>query len=421
MFFYGTPGGNFNLVTGQANVFEVGSNVGYSYVLSGINVNNKFVVTGSTGQIINYGGITNLNGYFLSGTSNGFVLAPISDIKASGGTGGDSTFVQPGLNTYTAGTASNPSVNISAATLNYLSATSISAVTYYGDGSHLSGVSTSYTNSNPSAIAVGGIQVGTTFSSVTTSQMFDLMLYPELFPTLTNPSSSFSLTQSGLREIGEVVTILNFIAAFSRGSISPPYTTSGYRSGLPNTYVYVGTGLSSTTTTNLTDSKTVSSYTVLNGVQSWTCGVMYDAGEQPKSSKGNNYSSPLPSGTTSISTQTITGVYPVFATTVLISTMTKQTLVLMNSTYIGVTMVAEDDSNKEKIDFPIVWSPITGIQFYNTVSSAWEWIGGTKANSLLTFDITSVTNVIQGNIINYNRYTNNGAKIGSRQLRFYTN
>ena len=277
-----------------------------------------------------------------------------------------------------------------------------------------------YTNSNPSVITVGGISIGSTFSASTMTDLFDMMLYPELFPTLTNPSSSFSFTQSGLHEIGELIATLNFSSVFSRGSISPAYGTSGYRSGLPNTYVYTGYGLSNVLSTSLSDSETATGYTVVNGSQSWSGAVKYDIGEQPKSSKGNNYSTPLPSGQTSTSTQTITGVYPTFATTVAIDTMTKQPLALMNSTYIGVTMVAEDDTNKQKMEFPTVWSVITGIQFYNTVSSTWEWIGGSKANSLLTFDITSVTETIQGNIINYNRYTNNGAKIGSRQLRFYT-
>lgn len=56
--------------------------------------------------------------------------------------GNDITRLQSGLNTYTGGTANNPTINISAATLNYLSATTISAGTYYGDGSNLSGIST---------------------------------------------------------------------------------------------------------------------------------------------------------------------------------------------------------------------------------------------------------------------------------------
>ena len=127
MFFYGMPDGTFESSTGQANVFEVGGNIGYAKILSGININNLFIVTGSTGQIINYGGQIDLTGYFLSGTSTGFVLAPISDITTSPSI--SRTRLQNGLNTYTAGTINSPSVNISAATLSYLSANTISANT----------------------------------------------------------------------------------------------------------------------------------------------------------------------------------------------------------------------------------------------------------------------------------------------------
>ncbi len=64
----------------------------------------------------------------------------------SGSTGnGSQTFVQPGLNTYTGGTSSAPTVNISAATLSYLSASTISGGTFYGDGSGLSGLGNSIT------------------------------------------------------------------------------------------------------------------------------------------------------------------------------------------------------------------------------------------------------------------------------------
>lgn len=54
-----------------ATYFEVGSN------LYNLKIRN---------QITSYSGITNLSGKFLSGTSNGFVLADISSIVLTGGT-----------------------------------------------------------------------------------------------------------------------------------------------------------------------------------------------------------------------------------------------------------------------------------------------------------------------------------------------
>ena len=279
-----------------------------------------------------------------------------------------------------------------------------------------------YTNAAPVLETVGGIAAGTTFEEQTMGEMWDALLYPELFPTLVNPSNTLTLMQEGIREVGEIIASLNFSAGFSRGSISPAYGTSGYRSGLPVSYNYSGAGLPSTAPSPLlSNSQIVSNYTVLIGTQSWTGTVSYSMGEQPKSSKDSNYSTPLSAGTTGSITRAIIGVYPYFATTVNIGTYTKQALALMNSTYIEITMVAETEVNKQTVDFPIVWSTITGIQFYNTISGMWEWIHGGKAASLSTFTTSLVLHTVQGNSISYTRFAHNGSTIGSRKLRFYTN
>ena len=267
---------------------------------------------------------------------------------------------------------------------------------------------------------VGGISDGMSFSSATMKQMWDQLIKQEKFPVLTAPSSTFTSSITGFREVGEVIN-LTFSSAFSRGLISPQYTAlSPFRSGTPNTYQFTGTGLVNASKTDLTDSQVISGYTVLINAQNWQGRVAYDEGVQPKSSYDNDYLTPLPAGTTSYITRTITGVYPFFATTVNLVTLTKQTLASHTSTYVQVTMVAEDGTNKQKMELPVAWSAITGIQFYNTVSSAWEWINGSAVNSLLTFTISSTTETIQGSVINYNLYTHNGPTIGSRQLRFYT-
>ena len=280
---------------------------------------------------------------------------------------------------------------------------------------------TSYTNATPTPqnfpanSPFDNIPTGSTFTNQTFTEMMDQMLYPELFPSLSNPSNGFSLSQAGLQEIG-LITALNFSASFNRGSINPQYTAaSPYRSGLPNTYVYTGTGVSNNASTSLTDTETVASYTVLSGSQSWTGAVNYDGGVQPKSSKANNYSTPLPAGTASPNTQTITGVYPPFATTVAIATLTKQSLQTMSS-LIQVDMQAEVFGGpKQTLDVPNVWSSITGLQQYNTLSLAWDTI------ALSTFTPTSATtHTIQGNVISYTRYEHNGSTIGGRKLRFTT-
>ncbi len=287
------------------------------------------------------------------------------------------------------------------------------------------GGSDTFTNATPMPQNFPGnspfdnIGTGTTFSNKTFTEMMNLMLYPELFPSLTNPSqTNFTLSPSGFREIGEQFSAggITLSSTFSRGSINPAYGTNGFRSGLPNAYIYTGPGSvptpqSSTSLTNVT--ATTAPYTIVQGAQSWTSKVAYDAGQQPLSSTGNNFNSPLPAGQTNNNlTRTITGVYPTFATTVSIGTLTQQDLQSM-TVYEEVSMVAETGGNKQTIDIPVAWSTITGLQQFNTFSGTWDII------SLGTFTVTSVTKIIQGvSGIPYNRYTHNGATIGARQLRF---
>ena len=278
-----------------------------------------------------------------------------------------------------------------------------------------------YTNPN-GCIAVGGIKAGTTFNDLTMSEMWDLLLYPELYPSLSNPSVSLSRSpSSSYYEIGDTISF-SLTASFNRGSINPAYGTSGYRSGLPNKYDFTGAQTEDVETTNMSATENVTDYTVLSGSQSWSCRTYYDAGEQPKSNKGADYGSPLPAGSVT-SSVSFTGVYPYFATTANLNTLTKQSLTSMSSTYVQINMVAESDTSdlKQRAEFPQAWRQITGIQFLNTLNNTWEWLDGSKANSLLTFTKTTTTKEVQGNEVAYNLYTNNKTTTGARQLRFYTN
>ena len=268
---------------------------------------------------------------------------------------------------------------------------------------------------------IGGITTGQVFDSASMTEMWDALIKQELFPNLTNPSSNFTSNVTGFREIGAEINI-TFTSTFNRGSINPQYTAdSPFRSGEANEHILTGTGLSNITSTDLTETVTINNYTVLPNGQSWSGQVSYDEGVQPKSSYDNDYESPLSAGTTSTTSRTITGVYPWFATTSNITTKTKQTLSSHTATFNQVNMVAESGSDKQAYWISESHNSVTGVQFFNTVSNQWEWIGGSKANSLTTFTTSSETIEVQGNNINYTKYTHNGALSGARQLRFYTN
>ena len=275
-----------------------------------------------------------------------------------------------------------------------------------------------YTNSTPTLTNFPNddnpsIPAGSTFVSKSFQEMMELMLYPTLNPTLTAPSSTFSISPSGFQEIGDVINItLN--ATFSKGSISPAYAGGpSERSGDPVEYRYTGTGTSNIVSNQSANQQTVSSYTVLINDQSWTSAVSHSAGEQPLDSDGNAYDNPYPDGLTPTITRKITGVYPVYATSVSINTLTKQSLQSM-STDIVVTVVAEDNTNKHTIDIPIAFGSITKVQLLNTVSGQFE------GDLLNDFSSNSITKNVNAGAtgVPYQRFTHNGAKVGERTYKF---
>lgn len=286
------------------------------------------------------------------------------------------------------------------------------------------------TLSAAASITVGGINEGTSVTDMTNQELWEMLLVKELFPALTNPSSNFTFNAGSnnvLKEIGSAIAPLTFTATFNRGSINPQYKSdSQYRSGLPNSYTYTGTGLpgEAVSSTNLTDTQTVESYTVLAGAQSWTMNVSYDAGVQPKSNKGNNYQTPLASGSIGAKTLTINGVYPVYANTQDgdISTMTKQSLASNNST-LTYTMAGETATEKWSVEVPATWNAITGFQVADVGASNWNYMGGGKAESLLQWQTSDINKDVNSTAtqVAYKKYTFNGALQGVSQLRVQFN
>jgi hypothetical protein len=279
---------------------------------------------------------------------------------------------------------------------------------------------------------VGGIPAGTSVFDLrgdTVTSILNDLLFPTAYPTLTAPSGSFTITPTSgsatLQEVSANISI-NSSASFSRGSISPQYSAaSPYRSGPANNYNYSGIGLIDVSFTGSPDTQTITNYSVTLGNQAgWLSDIQYDAGVQPKDSKGNNYNSPLSAGTTSTLSRTFEGVFPIFASTVTIGVLTKQTLVsMLTGNSLTYTMVAESGGNKQQFEIPTAWTgaptnrPLVGVQQYNTVSAQWEYPGGSAATSLLLWTTSAVTETIQTNTVNYTRYTYNGTDRSSVQIR----
>jgi len=149
------------------------------------------------------------------------------------------------------------------------------------------------------AIEVGGIEVGDNFAVGTSyDDMWDALLNPTLFPTFTAPSASLSYSADTYYEVGTSVAATPGMVALNRGSISPAYGTSGYRSGEATGYALASSGAD----TEYSDSNTTGLFSVSALTRSTkgnivlTATASYAAGEQPKDSKGNNYDSPLAAG-----------------------------------------------------------------------------------------------------------------------------
>lgn len=268
-----------------------------------------------------------------------------------------------------------------------------------------SGGSSTFTGT--AAIDIGGIKVGDSWDNAPISDVVNAIINPELFPTFVNPTFSFTSTVNGFKEVGSI-TDITFNVNFSRGSITPQYSAeNNYRSGLPTTYNYNGPVGSEVKANNaLTDTKTITGYSIAIGNNTFSCSVDYSIGTQPKSSKGNDYNTPLPAGTLAAKSVTITGVYPVYNG---IGTLSKIPL-QAHGTAIVVDAPADMvvGGNRFTIQYPNVWSGKTPIvQQENELSKAWD------NQNMSEYEITDIN--ISG--VPYKQVKYIGSGIGVRKLK----
>lgn len=272
--------------------------------------------------------------------------------------------------------------------------------TWYAKGG--SGGSGALEKAITAAIDVGGIEAGDNFPIDTPyDDMWDALLNPTLYPEFTAPSATLSGTGDKLLEAGSTL-VATITATFDRGSISPAYGTSGYRSGAANDYALnSGAGQASGTW-----SETVSA---LNN--EFTAVVSYDAGEQPKDSKGNDYSTALAAGSVTTNKVSYEFVDALWANTANIGTIAKLTLVSKKAKQKDFSFPAQTVANPEVFDIPASWT-VTAVQVKNDLSGQWE-------DAASQFTVTDTThNDAAGTSVAYKRYTFNlGYATGSRAVR----
>lgn len=169
-----------------------------------------------------------------------------------------------------------------------------------------------YSGDTPSAVDLCGITIGYELTGKTISCILQDLLVPELCGSITAPTTSISLSCSGIVEIGNSFS-QTVTANFDRGCINPQYCSiSDKRSGLPNAYSFTGSGMPVPIQlcTNLTASENIASYSVVSGVQTWGVCTRYDAGQPALGSKGTEYCAALTSGYTIQDTASINGILP---------------------------------------------------------------------------------------------------------------
>lgn len=251
-------------------------------------------------------------------------------------------------------------------------------VTQVGDSIRVSGATGSggsgglYNLASPAVVSVGGILSGTTLTGKTAFELFEELLVPTQYPTLTTPTSVLTVTPSTtVYEVGCVIGTLCFTNTFNAGCINPQYTaTCDKRSNGVNLYCYTGAqiaGSVSCTAGSLTQCAT--SYAILYGTQSWGGCSHYDAGVQPKDSKGNNYCSPLTPDATLASTVSLTGIYPYYYGKVTAGSRPAVT----NSLVTGGTKCVADSTGTINIDYDSVSSEYTWVAIPATSTSKTCW------------------------------------------------
>jgi hypothetical protein len=167
---------------------------------------------------------------------------------------------------------------------------------------------------------VGGITINTSVNTLegkTFSEMFDQLLFPTINPT-PQPAGSANATMTvgagtggtgAIREVGASVNV-DLTIAFTQGTWKAGSIAATARDyyGEANNYIFIS---GSTTVNNIDNTYTFSNHIVVLGDNDFGTQVSYNAGEQPVDSKLDPFGLANPAGTTSLETDSFTGVYPI--------------------------------------------------------------------------------------------------------------
>ena len=162
-----------------------------------------------------------------------------------------------------------------------------------------------------STTTVGAINAGETIpAGINIQDLTELLFNKTFYPTYSNHSFSL-INNAGIREVGSSFNItLTF--NFNRGQILGKLVGGIWKENekqadrLGTATSYLLNGSSSANNSASFNVTTILGTNILSG------SVAYGIGAQPKDSKGNNFESPFPAGTSPVQNTSFEGIYPYF-------------------------------------------------------------------------------------------------------------
>ena len=256
---------------------------------------------------------------------------------------------------------------------------------------------------------IGALTDPSALEGKTVEEILLMMFYGVTNPTFVNPSLTIDLGDLDTLIVGKPTTISGKMV-FNRGSITPPYGTSGYRAGEATEYLVNGAPTAANFSLEVTPAA---------GDNIITCEVKYAQGEQPFNSAGQAYDKPLPAGSV-IAVARLQAVNQIYTGENLDSTLDFSWFEEEDGSGEGYQALIATETATTKQSFAIAASvKVVGIKQFEPMTQTWMWIGGSAATSLTYFDTTRISGDTLGENEDYILYTHNGSLTGQRELRIY--
>jgi len=231
--------GQSTIIRDGLNTYTAGTTADYTVNISALTINTLIASGNSifTGTLS--GGSSFSASTIYSGSTNLYsIFAGIGSVG-----GGTSTSVQPGLNTYTGGTSTSPTVNVSALTINTLTASGNSVFTGMLSGGSSFSANTLYS---------GSTNLNSIFSQIGHTHQFSAILNTAHTHSVSEIANLSSLLDTKLNLSGGTMTGGLTTTALSASTISGGTLYSG-STNLYSIFAPIGTGGSgeSNTASNL--------------------------------------------------------------------------------------------------------------------------------------------------------------------------